>query len=150
MDMVILGMYPEAAVSFVKANKDKFKKGAIITDTSGTKSEICPALTRLAKENGFTFVGVHPMAGKEKNGFGVSDSDLFKGASCIIVPCEADDEAVKAVSDFNLFLRLWQYKADNSSGARQNDSLYKPSSPCSGLCLCSIPQLYKSQRIFSR
>lgn len=42
------------------------------------------------------------MAGKEKNGFDVSDSDLYKNASCIIVPCGADDESVKKVADFNL------------------------------------------------
>lgn len=103
-DLVILGMYPAAAVEFVRANKDKFKKGAIVTDTSGIKTEICGTLTELARQNGFTFVGVHPMAGKEKNGFDVSDADLYKGASCIIVPCDADEDAVKAVSDFNLSL----------------------------------------------
>jgi prephenate dehydrogenase len=110
MDMVILGMYPEAAVNFVKANGDKFKKGAIITDTSGIKSEICPTLVNLSKKYGFTFVGVHPMAGKEKNGFEVSDSELYKGASCIIVPCDADENAVKAVADFNLSLGFGSIK----------------------------------------
>ena len=102
IDMVILGVYPGAAVDFIRKNGDKIKKGAIVTDTSGIKTEICDDLTALSKEFGFTFVGVHPMAGKEKNGFDVSDSDLYKNASCIIVPCGADDESVKEVADFNL------------------------------------------------
>ena len=102
IDMVILGVYPGAAVDFIRKNGDKIKKGAIVTDTSGIKTEICDDLTALSKEFGFSFVGVHPMAGKEKNGFDVSDSDLYKNASCIIVPCGANDESVKEVADFNL------------------------------------------------
>ncbi|MGN0477304.1 MAG: prephenate dehydrogenase [Ruminococcus sp.] len=103
-DLVILGVYPGAAVQFIENNGDKIKKGAIVTDTSGIKTEICKDLTDLSHRYGFTFVGVHPMAGKEKNGFDVSDADLYKGASCIVIPCDANDEEVKIVSDFNLSL----------------------------------------------
>ena len=104
VDLVILGIYPGAAVQFIRDNGDKIKKGAIVTDTSGIKTEICSELTDLSHKYGFTFVGVHPMAGKEKNGFDVSDADLYKGASCIVIPCDAKEEAVKLVSDFNLSL----------------------------------------------
>ena len=104
VDLIILGIYPAAAVEFVRANGDKIKKGAIVTDTSGIKSEICQSLVDLSHKHGFTFVGVHPMAGKEKNGFDVSEADLYKNASCIIVPCGADEKAVKTVADFNLSL----------------------------------------------
>ena len=103
-DLVILGVYPGAAVQFIENNGDKIKKGAIVTDTSGIKTEICKDLTHLSHKYGFTFVGVHPMAGKEKNGFDVSDADLYRGASCIVIPCDAKEEDVKLVSDFNLSL----------------------------------------------
>lgn len=101
---IILGVYPGAAVDFIRTNGDKIKKGAIVTDSAGIKTGICPELVQLSRKNGFTFVGVHPMAGKEKNGFDVSDGDLYKGASCIVVPCEADKEAVRKVCEFNLSL----------------------------------------------
>lgn len=104
VDMIILGIYPNGAVDFIEKNGDKIKKGAIVTDTSGIKTEICHRLVGLSRKYGFTFVGVHPMAGKEKNGFDVSDGDLYQNASCIVVPCEADEESVKFVSDFNLSL----------------------------------------------
>lgn len=104
VDLVILGVYPGAAVQFIRDNGDKIKKGAVVTDTSGIKTEICSELTGLSHKYGFTFVGVHPMAGKEKNGFDVSDADLYKGASCIVIPCDANEEDVKLVSDFNLSL----------------------------------------------
>lgn len=104
VDLIILGIYPAAAVEFVRANGDKIKTGAIVTDTSGIKTEICQTLVDLSHKHNFTFVGVHPMAGKEKNGFDVSEADLYKNASCIIVPCGADEKAVKLVADFNLSL----------------------------------------------
>lgn len=97
-DIVILGLYPNAAVDFIEKNGCHIKKGAIVTDSSGIKAEICPKMVKLSKKYGFTFVGSHPMAGKEKNGFSVSDADLYKGASYIIVPCEADEKSVEIIS----------------------------------------------------
>ncbi len=104
VDLVILGVYPGAAVEFIRKNGDKINKNAIVTDTSGIKTEICGELMELSRKFRFTFVGVHPMAGKEKNGFDVSDGDLYKNASCIIVPCGADEKSVKTVAEFNLSL----------------------------------------------
>lgn len=97
-DMIILGVYPAAAVEFIKANAKFIKPNCIVTDTSGIKKEICPLLNSLAKENNFIFIGSHPMAGKEKNGFDVSDADLFKNASFIIVPEEAPQKAVDTLA----------------------------------------------------
>lgn len=109
-DLVILCLYPAAAVSFVEKYGKFIKKGAVVTDASGIKKEICPKMTALAEEYGFTFVGSHPMAGKEKNGFDVSDSDLYKGASYIITPCKADEESVKLVSGVALEIGFGQIK----------------------------------------
>ena len=99
-DMIILGTFPEAAVKFVRDNADIIPKSCIVTDTSGIKGQICPELVQLSKEYGFKFIGGHPMAGKETNGFDVSDADLYKNASYIIVPCKADNSVVNMLSDF--------------------------------------------------
>lgn len=99
-DMLILGTYPKAAVEFINKNGEYINKSCIVTDTCGIKNEICPQMTALSEEYGFTFVGTHPMAGKEINGFTASDADLFKNASCIIVPCKAPQTAVDFVIDF--------------------------------------------------
>ena len=103
-DLIILGVYPEVAVEFIRKNADKIPKDCIVTDTSGIKSKICPALSQIAKEYGFTFIGCHPMAGKEKNGFDVSEATLFRNASCIILPCNAPQEKVDFLSDFMIKL----------------------------------------------
>lgn len=85
-DLIILGLYPELAVEYIRKNGDKIKKGAIVTDTSGIKTAICPQMDALAELHGFSFIGSHPMAGKETNGFQSADPDLFKDASFIVIP----------------------------------------------------------------
>ena len=100
-DVIILGTFPETAVQFVKEHAQQIPHNCIVIDSAGIKSDICPELVALSKQYGFNFVGCHPMAGKEKNGFAASDAELFKGASCIIIPCEADRNAVSIISDNN-------------------------------------------------
>lgn len=96
-DVVFMCTYPKHIVSFVKEKADCFKKGCIITDVCGIKSEICSDLTKICEENGLQYVGSHPMAGKEKYSYDASEAELFKGASYIIVPCNADEASVKTL-----------------------------------------------------
>lgn len=107
-DLLILGTFPEAAVKFVKDNAELIPKNCIVIDSSGIKSYICPELTDLSDKYGFTFVGCHPMAGKETNGFVSSDAELFRGASCIIVPCGADEKAVEKIAELMLDIGFGQ------------------------------------------
>lgn len=97
-DIIFLCMYPQACVDFLRENGRYIRKDAIVTDAAGIKRALCPQLKALADEFGFTYAGSHPMAGKEKNGFAVSDENLFMGASFIITPCGAPHEAVNALS----------------------------------------------------
>lgn len=109
-DVVILALYPKAAVEFVEKYGSFFKKGAVVTDSAGIKSEICPKLKELSEKFGFVFVGSHPMAGKEVNGYEASDADLYKGASYIVVPCGADEKYVKLLSDLALEMKFGMIK----------------------------------------
>lgn len=93
-DVLYLCLYPQADIDFVKQYLHLIGPDCLVTDTCGIKSEICAQLPKLAEENGFLFVGGHPMAGKEQNGFAASDADLFLGASYLIVPCGAPQQAV--------------------------------------------------------
>lgn len=97
-DIIILAMYPQADIDFIEKNGTHIKKGSIVTDASGIKSAICPKLKELSKKFGFVFIGSHPMAGKETNGFDVSDSELYKNASYIITPCGAEQKYVDVLS----------------------------------------------------
>ena len=101
-DLIILCMYPQACVDFIRENGCHIRRGAIVTDSSGIKRAICPQLCELSRKFGFVFVGSHPMAGKETNGYASSDGRLYEGASFIITPCGAPDEAVDTLAELAL------------------------------------------------
>ena len=101
-DITILCMYPQACIDFLEQNGQYIRKGSIVTDAAGIKRAICPQMVELSKRFGYIFVGSHPMAGKEKNGFDVSDADLFMGASFIITPCGAPQQAVGTIASLAL------------------------------------------------
>ena len=109
-DIIILCMYPGACVDYIREHGASIRKGAIVTDSSGIKRAVCPQLYELSKKFGFVFVGSHPMAGKEKNGFDVSEADLYQGASFIVTPCGADEESVKTLSELALSIGFGQVK----------------------------------------
>lgn len=100
-DLVIISVYPEAAIDFLREKADKISKDAFVIDCCGTKRKVCEAGFALAEQYGFEFVGGHPMAGTHNSGFKYSRADLFKGAPMVIVPKKFDDmsylEKVKAL-----------------------------------------------------
>lgn len=85
-DIIITGLYPEATKKYITENANKFKKGAIVLDTCGVKTYVCEDMYRIAKENSFTFVGAHPMAGLHLSGFEHSKVTMFSNASMLLVP----------------------------------------------------------------
>ena len=56
-DIIILALYPQAAVDFIEKYGCHIKKGAIVTDSSGIKRAICPSLSKLSEKYGFVFIG---------------------------------------------------------------------------------------------
>lgn len=93
-DMLIVALYPKATVDYITVKAPKLRKGCIVLDCCGVKQSVCASLERLSKEQGFWFVGGHPMAGIEKSGFYNSDADLFQGASLILTPYDWTPEDV--------------------------------------------------------
>ena len=83
-DMVLLALYPEATIDYVKNNWDKFKKGAVIVDCAGVKTEICAELSQAATQHDVYFVGGHPMTGIERTGYEHSFAHLFSGGTMIL------------------------------------------------------------------
>ena len=83
-DMVIVALYPEATINFVKDNIERFKKSAVIMDCSGTKRMVCSELSPLCREKGLYFIGGHPMAGIERSGYKYSYAEMYEGATMIL------------------------------------------------------------------
>lgn len=100
-DLVILGLWPEATVSFCLDNLERFKKGSTVIDTCGIKTAIIEKVELPMKEAGINFVGCHPMAGREFSGFGYSVDNLFENASFIMTP--TDNTAMSAVREVSQF-----------------------------------------------
>lgn len=73
---------------------------AIVTDAGSTKASICTALQDLAAGQP-TFIGSHPIAGSEKQGYEYADADLFAGRTCIVTPMAShSSSAVEKVEQF--------------------------------------------------
>jgi prephenate dehydrogenase len=85
-DYIFVALYPTGIISFVMANAPYFKKGSVVVDCCGIKGNVCDALYGAAPYPNFTFIGGHPMAGTENNGFSASFGGLFQGASFILTP----------------------------------------------------------------
>mgnify|MGYP001571183320 FL=1 len=90
-DIVILAVYPQKTIDFVKNNMNLFKSGAVITDTAGIKSNLIKEIM-IALRDDLDFIGGHPMAGKEESGLKAATKDMFKNANYILTPINGNKE----------------------------------------------------------
>ncbi|MBU3143670.1 prephenate dehydrogenase [Clostridium sp. CF012] len=90
-DIVILAIYPQKTIDFVKVNMNFFKSGAVITDTAGIKSDLLREIMPILRED-LDFIGGHPMAGKEESGLKAATVDMFKHANYILTPIDSNKE----------------------------------------------------------
>ena len=90
-DVVFWALAPSMIPQAVQQTAGRMKNGAIITDVASSKGD----LNRLSGQlpPGVTYIGGHPMAGSEKNGFGAANADLFVGRPYILLPDSSADPA---------------------------------------------------------
>lgn len=98
-DLILLstpvGQFPK----IVEEIREHLKKGAIVTDVGSVKAEVVKKLEHLMPE-GVSFVGGHPIAGKECSGVEAASSKLFNNTRCIITPSSnTDRKALKKILD---------------------------------------------------
>jgi prephenate dehydrogenase len=101
-DMIVLatpiGRFEQIALDI----RDSLKTGSVVTDVGSVKTAIVKKLDSIMPK-GISFVGAHPIAGKECSGIDAANSDLFINAKCIITPSvDTADHAIEEV------IRLWQ------------------------------------------
>ncbi len=100
-DMVLVALYPNAIVSWIREHADEFKPGALVIDCGGVKQVICEQLIPLARAREWYFIGGHPMAGRERAGFKYARDDLFDNASMILTPAGDEElEVLQRARDF--------------------------------------------------
>ncbi len=84
VNLIIPGVREAAAAS---------RPETLITDVGSTKSHLCRELAT-GLPAGVNFVGSHPLAGSEKQGWEHSRSDLFEGRVCVVTPTETSSRDV--------------------------------------------------------
>ena len=90
-DVIFICLTIDASVDWLRDHAGCFREGQIVMDCCGIKKRICDAGFRLAAENGFLFIGGHPMAGRQYGGFKNSRDDIFDGATMVLVTEHRDD-----------------------------------------------------------
>ena len=90
-DVIFICLTIDAAVDWLRKKAPLFTPGQIVIDCCGIKRRICETGFEEAGKYGFTFIGGHPMAGRQYGGFRNSKEDLFDGATMILVAEHRDD-----------------------------------------------------------
>ena len=99
-DIVMVCLPPAAIVPWIKAHAAAFKPGALVVDICGIKRTIVREMADVPQV-GWTFVGGHPMAGREVAGYENSLATLFVGASMVITPSDGTPpEAIQTLKDY--------------------------------------------------
>lgn len=89
--LILIAIRPGAAVEWVRTHGARIAKSAIVVDLCGVKRVVVEAIAPLAEQYGFSYIGGHPMAGRERGGFTASSEDLYVGASMILTPDKRTD-----------------------------------------------------------
>mgnify|MGYP004506326561 FL=1 len=102
-DIIWMCMYKEALEKLIRENAPKLKKGTIIADVCGLKGKMTENMSDCCEQFGVHYVGTHPMAGKEKNGYAYSDADMFKNCNFILSPTDStNSEAMETIKNLAL------------------------------------------------
>ena len=90
-DLLLAALPPSALLKWVKDTAPKISSQTTLIDLCGVKRAICSVIAPLAEDYGFSYIGGHPMAGKEVSGFVNADEKIFNGASMILTPDKNSD-----------------------------------------------------------
>lgn len=98
-NLVVICLYADAAMDFLRGFGGSCKAGAVVTDVTGVK-EAMIALAEESLPSNVDFVGAHPMAGRECSGYESAIPDLFAGCNYVITPHEKNrPESIALVQD---------------------------------------------------
>ena len=84
-DLVILATPVGAMRALLQNISGLLAPGAVVTDVASTKAQVITWAEEFLPE-GVSFVGGHPMAGKELSGVAASDADLFRQRIYCVTP----------------------------------------------------------------
>lgn len=103
-DLIIMCLYPQLNIDFVRDNLSSIKSGAVITDVTGVKGFIIREMKKILPPD-IEFIGGHPMAGREVGGYKSSTDTLFDNAPYIITPDKTNSpENIQLIRDMAKYI----------------------------------------------
>ena len=100
-DLLLLALFPGQAMDFAAAHASRLRPGCVVIDLCGVKEAVCPTLEKLCLAHSLVYIGGHPMAGRERSGYDAALTNLYRGASMILVPTAASTpQAMEEASEF--------------------------------------------------
>lgn len=103
-DVVFFCTYPDIIGRLIDENRERFKNGAVISDVCGVKSSVVESVKRVLPV-GIDYVGGHPMAGKEVEGFKNASAELFWMSGYIVTPLEnSKPESVELIKEIARYI----------------------------------------------
>ncbi|MGC8941629.1 MAG: prephenate dehydrogenase [Sulfurihydrogenibium sp.] len=100
VDLVVLSTPVKTFLDIAKTIKPFLNQDTVVSDVGSVKGDLVLKIHEVLKPH--TFVGVHPIAGTEKEGIENAKPDLFKNAKLILTPIGEDTEKVEKVE------KLWK------------------------------------------
>ena len=99
-DVIVIATPVGTFQSILEEIEPLISEGMIITDVGSTKSSIVNTVNEILGAKSSCFIPAHPIAGKEKSGFEVSDSSLFDSKKVIITPQENNSaESIRVIEE---------------------------------------------------
>lgn len=84
-EMVIIATPVLAMKEILAQIGGRLARGCIVTDTASTKAQVME-WAQGSLPAGVSFIGGHPMAGKETSGIEAADADIFVGCTYCLIP----------------------------------------------------------------
>ena len=145
-DLVVFCAYPKTIVRLLKTHQGRFKPGAVVSDVCGIKAELAKEMIACLPPE-VDYVGGHPMAGKEVEGFSNASPALFQDTGFIITPAEnAKPQSVALIREMAKFIGATRI---TEASPKEHDSIIAYNSDlmhiaAAGLCLNYHPDMNRA------
>lgn len=119
--IVLVALYPERCVQYVEQHAAMFAPDAMVVDCAGVKRSVFAPIDAVARRHSWTYIGGHPMAGREFSGFDYAVGTMFEKASMILTPPK--DIAVEKLEAAKLFFLSIGFKFVRITTPEEHDSM---------------------------
>jgi len=85
--LLIFCVYAHHIPALLETHAKHLKPGYVVSDICGVKGPLYERIMPLVPE-GVAYVGAHPMAGKERDGYGNAEAGLYRGCGFVVIPTE--------------------------------------------------------------